>query len=116
MTGFPHAQIDTTASSTGNPSQLDTQTGEIFRVVDNGVTVRPDYRFTIEATIDGEWLTIGHYADRATADEIVQIATTEPLSSTLDGETPDSALPFSSFGFENDNDLPFLTQDSSEWV
>lgn len=111
MSGSPFALRDVTTSSPGSPSQtlpestqsctpaddvLNTVTTSPYRVTDRGELVSPDRRYTVDQVIDGGWETIGYYADRVVADEIVHIACGDPDDDVRhDGESADRAVPFS---------------------
>lgn len=56
----------------------------------------------------GHWEPLGVYSDFSTADEIRQIASSDP-DAIHNGESPDRAIPFSSLGYDDEGDLPALS-------
>lgn len=90
---------------------LEAPTNGEFRVSER------DGRWAVEQWMGDGWVAIGLYDDRAVADEIVQIACSDPdHRHPSDGSSPDYAIPFSSFQLDDEGDLDFLAVDGAEWV
>lgn len=138
MSGSFSVRADTTPISAGNPSQTNPRNTRICTCSDdsshdNGANPKDTSANDVSpgtyqvATIangyairllqdDGTWLTVGTYAARAVADEIVQIANGNPDTTSLDGETPDSAMPFSHFGLDDMDALTALVEEARPWA
>jgi hypothetical protein len=119
MTGSLSVRRNTTAFSSGSPAHQTPENGQASTPdVSNG-----NFRVTagaagwdVELRTDDTWVVVGTYADQDVADEIVQIANSAPDRNSFNGESPDSAIPFSAFRLDDDGDLSFLEDGTAQWL